>query len=118
MIKKASFVVELADENAYDGVVLGKTNDNGVFIIDGDVQTVDELIDAWCGKLEKVFATDSGKKANMPYDVPLYKERSIFVAKNKVQSQRYLFLHSRALTARLTLQEHLKKPALKQTFLL
>ena len=82
--KEASFVVELADENAYDGVVLGKTNDNGVFIIDGDVQTVDELIDAWCGKLEKVFATDSGKKANMPYDVPLYKERSIFVAKNKV----------------------------------
>ena len=62
--KEASFVVELADENAYDGVVLGKTNDNGVFIIDGDVQTVDELIDAWCGKLEKVFATDSGKKAN------------------------------------------------------
>lgn len=82
--KEASFVVELADENAYDGIVLGKTNDNGVFIIDGDVQTVDELIDAWCGKLEKVFATDSGKKANMPYDVPLYKERSIFVAKNKV----------------------------------
>mgnify|MGYP000404729558 CR=1 FL=1 len=82
--KEASFVVELADENGYDGVVLGKTNDNGVFIIDGDVQTVDELIDAWCGKLEKVFATDSGKKANMPYDVPLYKERSIFVAKNKV----------------------------------
>ncbi len=82
--KEASFVVELADENAYDGVVLGKTNDNGVFIIDGEVQTVDELIGAWCGKLEKVFATDSGKKAKMPYDIPLYKERSIFVAKNKV----------------------------------
>lgn len=82
--KEASFVVELADENTYDGITLGKTNDNGVFIIDGDVQTVDELIGAWCGKLEKIFATDSGKKAKMPYDVPLYKERSIFVAKNKV----------------------------------
>ncbi len=82
--KEASFVVELADENAFDGITLGKTNDNGVFIIDGDVQTVDELIDAWTGRLEKVFATDSLKKANMPFEVPLYKERSIFVAKNKV----------------------------------
>ena len=82
--KEASFVVELADENAYDGITLGRTNDNGVFIIDGEVQTVDELIEAWTGKLEKVFPTDSGKKAKMPYDVPLYKERSIFVAKNRV----------------------------------
>ncbi len=82
--KEASFVVELADENSFDGITLGTTNDNGVFIIDGEVMTVDELIDAWTGKLEKVFATDSGKKAKMPYDVPLYKDRSIFVAKNKV----------------------------------
>ncbi|MCH5314671.1 MAG: phosphoribosylformylglycinamidine synthase [Eubacterium sp.] len=82
--KEASFVVELAEKNSFDGITLGKTNDNGVFIIDGEVQTVDELIDLWTGKLEKVFATDSKKNANMPYDVPLYKERSIFIAKNKV----------------------------------
>ena len=82
--KEASFVVELADENGFDGITLGKTNDNGIFIIDGDVQTVDELIEAWTGKLEKVFATDSGKKARMPFDVPLYNERSIYIAKNKV----------------------------------
>ncbi|MCC8073992.1 MAG: phosphoribosylformylglycinamidine synthase [Clostridiales bacterium] len=82
--KEASFVVELADKNSFDGITLGTTNDNGVFIIDGDVLTVDELIDCWCGKLEKVFATDSGLKARMPYDVPLNEERSIFVAKNKV----------------------------------
>ena len=86
--KEASFVVELADENDFDGITLGKTNENGVFIIDGVVQTVDELIDAWCSKLEKVFATDSGKAAKMPYDVPLYRERSIFVAKNKVAKPR------------------------------
>ncbi|MCM1114921.1 MAG: phosphoribosylformylglycinamidine synthase [Clostridium sp.] len=82
--KEASFVVELANADDYDGITLGTVNSNGIFIIDGVVQTVDELIDAWTGKLEKVFATDSGKKARMPYDVPLYKERSIFVAKNKV----------------------------------
>ncbi|MGN1419977.1 MAG: phosphoribosylformylglycinamidine synthase [Eubacterium sp.] len=86
--KEASFVVELAEEDSFEGITLGKTNDNGVFIIDGAVLTVDELIDAWTGKLEKVFATDSGKKAKMPYDVPLYKERSIFVAKNKVAKPR------------------------------
>ena len=82
--KEASFVVELSSADDYDGITLGTVNDNGVFIIDGAVQTVDELIDAWTGKLEKVFATDSGKKAKMPFDVELYKERSIFVAKNKV----------------------------------
>lgn len=82
--KEASFVVEIADDCDIEGITLGTTNENGIFIIDGEVQTVDELITAWTGKLEKVFATDSGKTASMPYDVPLYSERSIFVAKNKV----------------------------------
>ncbi len=81
---QGSFVLELADENDFDGVTLGTTNDNGVFIIDGTVYTADELIAEWTSKLEKVFPTDSGKTAKMPIDVPLYKERSIFVAKNKV----------------------------------
>ena len=81
---QGSFVLELADENDFDGITLGTTNDNGVFIIDGTVYTADELIAEWTSKLEKVFPTDSGKTAKMPIDVPLYKERSIFVAKNKV----------------------------------
>ena len=81
---QGSFVLELADENDFDGITLGTTNDNGVFIIDGTVYTDDELIAEWTSKLEKVFPTDSGKTAKMPIDVPLYRERSIFVAKNKV----------------------------------
>ena len=81
---QGSFVLELADENAFDGVTLGTTNNNSVFIIDGTVYTLDDLIDAWTGKLEKVFPTDSGKKAKMYADVPLCNERSIFIAKNKV----------------------------------
>ncbi len=85
---QGSFVLELADENAFDGVVLGTTNDNSVFIIDGTVYTCDDLIEAWTGKLEKVFPTDSGKQAKMYEDVPFYKERSIFVAKNKVAKPR------------------------------
>ncbi|MBQ9517125.1 MAG: phosphoribosylformylglycinamidine synthase [Eubacterium sp.] len=86
--KQGSFVVELADGADFDGITLGTTNDNAVFIIDGAVHTCDDLIDTWCGKLEKVFPTDSGKTAKMPADVPLYKERSIFVAKNKVAKPR------------------------------
>ena len=85
---QGSFVVELADGSDIDGITLGTTNDNAVFILDGGVQTCDDLIDEWCGKLEKVFPTDSGKKAKMPADAPLYKERSIFVAKNKVAKPR------------------------------
>ena len=85
---QGSFVLELADENAFDGATLGATNNNSVFILDGTVYTCDDLIEAWSGKLEKVFPTESGKKAEMYEEVPLYKNRSIFVAKNKVAKPR------------------------------
>ena len=81
--QQASFVLELADENAFDGTLLGKTSDSAAITIDGVSYTCDELIEKWTGKLEKVFPTDSNKKAKMPYDVPLYKERNIIVAKSK-----------------------------------
>ncbi len=81
---QGSFVVELKDADKFDGITLGTTNDNSVFIIDGTVYTCDDLIDEWTAKLEKVFPTDSLKSAKMPEQTPLYKERSIFVAKNKV----------------------------------
>ena len=72
---QASFVVELADGFDMEGIKLGTTTSNGLFIIDGEVITLDELISAWSEKLEKVFPTDSGKKAEIK-GVPLYKERS------------------------------------------
>lgn len=83
--KQGNIVAELAAGTELENSVeLGTVNDNGVFIIDGEVLTADELIEAWTGKLESVFPTDSKAEASMPYDVPLYKERSIFIAKNKV----------------------------------
>ena len=88
---QGNFVVECADalsDKFTDTVLLGTTNDNGVFIIDGEVLTVDELVDAWCSKLEKVFPQNSGVKADMPQDIELYKERSIFICKNKVAKPR------------------------------
>ena len=81
---QGAFVVEVANAADYDGIVLGTTNDNAVFILDGTIYTTDDLIDAWTGKLEGVFPTDSGKTAAMPEEVPLYKERSVFIAKHKV----------------------------------
>jgi len=86
--QQGAFVVELKDADAMDGITLGTTNDNAVFILDGTVYTCDDLIDAWTGKLEKVFPTEAKKKAKMPADVPLYKERSIFVAGSKVAKPR------------------------------
>lgn len=86
--KQGNIVVEVAADYNTDFIggatELGTVNDNGVFIIDGEVLTVDELIDTWTCKLEGVFPTDSKAEAAMLYDVPLYKERSIFVAKNRI----------------------------------
>ena len=90
---EGSFVVEipedgvLADSLAPYATALGTVNGNGIFILDGDVLTADELIAAWSSKLESVFPTDSGKSATVE-DVPLYKERSIFVSQNKVARPR------------------------------
>ena len=82
--KQGNFVVELKNADDFDGVTLGTTNENGVFILGGEVLTADELIDAWTGKLEKVFPTDSNVKASMPIDIELNSERSVFICKNKV----------------------------------
>ena len=90
---EGSFVVEipedgvLADSLAPYATALGTVNGNGIFILNGDVLTADELIAAWSSKLESVFPTDSGKSAAVE-DVPLYKERSIFVSQNKVARPR------------------------------
>ena len=90
---EGSFVVEipedgiLADSLAPYATALGTVNGNGIFILDGDVLTADELIAAWSSKLESVFPTDSGKSAAVE-NVPLYKERSIFVSQNKVARPR------------------------------
>lgn len=85
-----SFVVELADSADLGGIQalsLGQTSGNGVFIADGQVMTVDELIDIWSKPLEKVFPTDSGKEAKL-FDVPFYTERAPHIAREKFGSPR------------------------------
>lgn len=88
--KQASFVVELSDNAQLDGIdaiTLGQTTGNGVFIIDGQVMTVDELISVWTNPLEKVFPTYSSKKPEM-FDVPEYTNRAPHIARDKFASPR------------------------------
>ena len=87
-----SLVVELADGAELDSNILaytlGVTTDTPVIDIKCATLDIDELIEAWTGKLEKVFAT----KADCPKlacDIPLTTEHSklspmIKVAKPKV----------------------------------
>lgn len=88
--KQASFVVELSEHAELDGieaVTIGQTNGNGVFIIDGQVMTVDELISVWTKPLEKVFPTFASYKPKM-MEVTKYTNRAPHIAKNKIATPR------------------------------
>lgn len=54
-----SFVIEVEGESPVGGKLLGKTTADGVFTVDGEAISTQELIKAWTGKLEGVFATDA-----------------------------------------------------------
>ena len=83
-----SLVIELADGAELSNDVLhydlGTVTNDAKITVNGKEIELSALLEKWTAPLEKVFPTDSGKTAKMPIDVPLYKERSIFVAKNKV----------------------------------
>lgn len=87
---EGSFVVELrgdADLEELEAITLGQTSGNGVFIADGEVMTVEELIDIWVKPLEAVFPTNSGREAVM-YDVPLCTERAPHIAREHFSAPR------------------------------
>ena len=73
-----SLILEMADNDEADGFLyynLGTTIDDAVIDTVSAKFDIDELIEAWTGKLEKVFPT----KADCPkitVDAPLYTERS------------------------------------------
>ena len=76
----ASFVAEISDDadlSGLDAVLLGKTADDGIFIVDGKKIFADELIDIWTSPLEEVFPTHVGAKPKMIPEVPLYEKRNI-----------------------------------------
>ena len=92
--KAGSLVVEVEQAALKDvtehlnSVVLGMINESGKIDIDCTALDVDELIEVWNGKLEKIFANKAETVA-VEYDVPLQNEKYtgspvIKVAKPKV----------------------------------
>ena len=71
------------DEKELDYTVIGTITEEPAFVY-GDVKiTMEEALQAWTSKLEKVFATKAVKDTT-PVESPLYKADSIYVCKNKV----------------------------------
>ena len=73
----------LLEEKELDYSVIGTVTEEPVFVF-GDVRiTMDEALEAWTSKLEKVFATKA-EKDKTAVDSPLYKADSIYVCKHRI----------------------------------
>ena len=73
----------LLEEKELDYSVVGTVTEEPVFVF-GDVRiTMDEALEAWTSKLEKVFATKA-EKDKTAVDSPLYKADSIYVCKHRI----------------------------------
>lgn len=74
-----SLVLELADGAELDGAVLsydlGTTTDDGNITVNGTALSIDELIEEWTKKLEKVFPTKAECPENQ-VEIPLCTERN------------------------------------------
>ena len=85
------FVAEVSDadidkiRNVYniDVKVVGEITDNASFTFGNDVITMDEALDAWTSKLEKVFPTSS-EPENKGLISDTYNKGNVYVCKNKV----------------------------------
>ena len=73
----------LLEEKELDYSVIGTVTEEPIFVF-GDVRiTMDEALEAWTSKLEKVFATKA-EKDKTAVDSPLYKADSIYVCKHRI----------------------------------
>ena len=71
------------DDLELDYTVIGTVTEEAVFTY-GDVKiTMEEALDAWTSKLEKVFPTRAAKD-NTPVESGVYRADSIYVCRNKV----------------------------------
>ena len=71
------------DEKELDYTVIGTVTEEPVFVY-GDVRiTMEEALQSWTSKLEKVFATKAVKDKS-PVESPIYRSESVYVCKNKV----------------------------------
>ncbi len=71
------------DRLSGDYTVIGEVTNDGKFTFDDTVITVEEAINAWTCKLEKVFPTSSNVEQS-EIKTGLFKADNIYVAKNKI----------------------------------
>ncbi len=62
---------------------VAKVREDDVFSFGDVTVTMEEALDAWKGRLEKVFPTKAEKGAD-PVESPIYRAKQIYVCKNKV----------------------------------
>lgn len=73
----------LLEEKELDYSVIGTVTEEPVFVFGDVCITMDEALEAWTSKLEKVFATKA-EKDKTAVDSPLYKADSIYVCKHRI----------------------------------
>ncbi len=75
--KAGALVVELSSEAEVSyghGAVLGRTTGSGTVELEGEKVSIDELIAAWNGTLEKIFPNNA-ETVEIKTDVPLWEKR-------------------------------------------
>ena len=86
-----SIILEIKEENLealnIPCTVIGKVTDDSKFTYGKVSVGIDEAIEAWTGRLEKVFPTESNVEQTK-IDTGLYKAKNILVSKNKVAKPR------------------------------
>ena len=73
----------LLEEKELDYSVIGTVTEEPEFVFGDVCITMDEALEAWTSKLEKVFATKA-EKDKTAVDSPLYKADSIYVCKHRI----------------------------------
>lgn len=76
-------VSELAAGNGLDYTIIGTVTEEPAFVYGGVTIAMDEALQAWSDKLDKVFPYTAGKDKSK-VDSPLYETKEIYVCKNKV----------------------------------
>ena len=75
--------VGMLTASEFAGEIIGTVTDDAAFVIGDAKITMDEALDAWTSKLEKVFPTKA-YKGDEAVESGIYKADSIYVCKNKV----------------------------------
>ena len=83
VVEIAADDIELLDKKEMDYTVIGAVIDQSAFIMGGETISMEEALEAWTSKLEKVFPTKAEKGCE-PIASDVFKADSIYVCKNKI----------------------------------